>query len=216
VTVDYDGDGRPLEYTLNGPEGRYEQDGVSRYRFTYDRQGNRTSEEYLNDKDNPVPGPSGYARAAYRFDAGGNLLASKFYDKDGEAVTMRVVVVPRDAAAPPPPAPPEGPPVPLEPGDVLLTYGGQVIVSTLQLHDMKRREDPGREPRPMEVMRDGVKVKLMLPSGLPGGDPFGEFRRRNGRAGAASPFWFIRSLAGQGPTPPLVIGDAILRMEVAP
>jgi hypothetical protein len=111
---------------------------------------------------------------------------------------------------------PEMPAVPLEAGDVLIIYAGQAITSTLQLHDLKRREDPGREGKAAEVMRGGIRITVMLPAGFPGGDPFGEFRRRAGRGPSGNPFWFIRSLPGQGLTPPLSLGEVRLRTEVAP
>ncbi len=216
VTAQYDDDGRPLEYTLFGQEGRFSNAGVSRYRFTYDQQGNRTSEAYLDTEDKPAPGPSGYARSSYRYDPGGNLTESQFHDEEGKQVATRVVVAGRDLLPPPGPPGMEAPAVPLEQGDVLLTYAGQAITSTLQLHDIKRREDPGREGKPAEVMRAGKKVTVMLPAGFSGGDPFGEFRRRGGRGPGGNPFWFIRALPGQGLTPPLSLGDVRLRTEVAP
>jgi serine/threonine protein kinase len=217
VTVQYDDDGRPIDCILFGPEGRFSMAGVSRYRFTYDQQGNRTSEAFFDSEDQPAPGPSGYARATYRYDTRGNLTESQFHDAEGKPVTTRVVVTGRD------PFPAFGPPmgmdpapIPLEAGDVLLTYDGQPISSTLQLYDLKRREDPGRKGKPAEVLRGGTKAVVTLPAGFPGGDPFGDLRRRGGRGPGGSPFWFLRSLPGQGLTPPLSLGDVRLRTEVIP
>jgi hypothetical protein len=215
VQVKYDEDGRPLEYALFGPEGKFALAGVHCFRFSYDRQGNRTSETFWDGEGNAVPGPSGYARAEYGYNvSSGNLSRSEFFDKDDRKVATQVKVEARER--------PGGmgmidaPPVELEPGDILLKYDGQEITSTLQLHDLKRQEKPDGEPKSAEVLRKGKTMTVMLPSGFPWGDPFGDFRRRNGRGPRGNPFWFLRALPAQGLTPPLTLGEVRLRTEVVP
>ncbi|MGL4554591.1 MAG: hypothetical protein ACRC33_25790, partial [Gemmataceae bacterium] len=209
ITAQHDEDGRPLEYTFYGPAGRVPGPaGISRLRFAYDRQGNRTSEAYFDRADRPVAGPSGYAEARFLYDLGGNLTESKFLDEGGQPVTTRVVV---ERASD------EGPAVDLKAGDVLTRYAGQGVSHTMQLHEMKRREDTGRPSREADVLRDGKPVTVMVPTGFPtteGG--VGDPRRRAGRGGGASPFWMLRSLPTPGATPPLSLGAVRLRTEVVP
>ena len=187
--------------------------GISRYRFAYDQQGNRASEAFFDAEDAPVAGLTGYARATYRYDQGGNLTEWQFFGPGGEAVATRVVVRGRDVPVGPMPTP-DMPTVLLEKGDVVVRYAGVAISSTRQLHDMKRREDSDRAPREAVVVRGGKQVKVMLPAGFPGGDRFSEMTRRGVRGQGGNPFSLMRSLPGQGLTPPLFLGDAELRTEV--
>ncbi|MFQ3593795.1 MAG: hypothetical protein SNJ82_11510, partial [Gemmataceae bacterium] len=207
LTALHDEDGRPLEYVLYGPEGRIAgPGGISRVRYSYDRQGNRTSESYFDTQDQPMVGPAGYAEARFSYDLSGNLTDWRFLDAAGNSVQTRVVVerTPDEAAAPM---------TELKVGDVLLRYANTEISHTMQLHELKRREDPDRAPRPAEVLRDGRRVEVFLPSGLTGSEVWWDVRRRWGRTTGFNPFLALR-MAPIGLTPPLTLGNVRLRTEV--
>ena len=209
MTALHDEDGRPLEYVLYGPEGRIAGPSkLSRVRFSYDRQGNRTSEAYFDTEDKPLVGPAGYAEARFSYDLGGNLTDSRFLDAQGNPVQTRVVVerIPDE---------PGMPMTDLKVGDILIRYADTPITHTMQLYELKRREDPDRTPRPAEVLRDGKRVEVLIPTGLSGSDVWWEIRRRGGRAGGFNPFVALRS-APTGMTPPLTLGNVRLRTEVIP
>ncbi|MBY0231404.1 MAG: hypothetical protein K2W96_19135, partial [Gemmataceae bacterium] len=215
ITVQHDDDGRLLELALFGPAGRVAgTGGISKYRFGYDKQGNRTSEAYFGTDGEALSGPAGFAKATYEYDAGGNLTESRYFDPAGERVPTRVMVVGKGATPGPGPAV-EVPKVPLEKGDIVLRYGGQAIASTAQLHDIKRREDPGRASREAVILRGDKEAAVMLPAGFPGGDRFADLVRRAGRGQGGNPLWLLRALPAQGLTPPLMIGDAELRTVIA-
>jgi hypothetical protein len=210
ITALHDEDGRPLEYVLYGPTGRMAgPSNISRLRFSYDRQGNRTSESYFDINDRPIAGPSGYAEARFRYDLSGHLVESRFLDADGVAVTTRVVVErggPGDAAMPE---------SELKVGDILVRYAEETITNTMQLHEIKRREDPDRAPRPIEVLREGKLVEVKIPTGLTGSEGWWDVRRRWGRVGGGNPFWLLR-FSPSGITPPFNLGNVRLRTEVVP
>lgn len=208
LTAQHDEDGRPLGYTLFGPEGRMPGPaGISRYRFAYDRQGNRTTETYYDPDDRPMAGPSGYAEARFYYDLRGNLTESKFFDPTGQPLMTRVVVERVSG---------EGPAIDLKTGDVITHYAGQSVLHTMQLHDMKLREDVGRPSRVAQVLRDGQLLKVMLPSGFPGGDGFAQTRRRWGRTESGNPFGWLRSLPSLEATPPFSMGGIRLKTEAFP
>jgi len=215
LTALHDEEGRPLEYVLYGPEGRIAGPGnISRVRISYDRQGNRTSESYFDTQDRPMLGPAGYAEARFSYDLSGHLTDWRFFDAAGNPVQTRVVVE-RAAEEAGPSAQDRPDPTDLKVGDVLLRYANKAISHTMQLYELKRREDHDRAPRPAEVLRDGKTVKVFLPSGLTGSEVWWDLRRRWGRSGGLYPFLALR-MAPMGLTPPLTLGQVRLRTEVIP
>jgi eukaryotic-like serine/threonine-protein kinase len=62
------------------------QEGYSKRRFSYDRWGNLTSQDYLDEQGRPALHRKGYARVTSKYDARGNLIEQAALGIDGRRV----------------------------------------------------------------------------------------------------------------------------------
>ena len=63
-------------------------DGVSIYRYKYDRFNNLVEESYFDTQDKPVNNIAGIARYIYTYDSFGNQQEKKAYNTAGDEVPL--------------------------------------------------------------------------------------------------------------------------------
>jgi hypothetical protein len=188
TTRRYDAQGRMVEETEWGYDGAH---GYARRFITYDDRGNITSFSFLDERGNLVKNDDGYARRKVQFDDHSNLLEAAFFDPDGKPVRIRpggyARVVHRydpqhsrigsnyfdtDGA----PLQPvvvvrnvldgfQAKRLGIQPGDQLLTYGGQKIENTARFIASRASEPTSGGPKNLEVKRDDKSLSFPVQPG---------------------------------------------------
>lgn len=158
---DYDERGNWTNVAYFGIRGEPIQssDGCACLTARYDARNNQTQWACFDTAGKPTLNTAGYARIAKRFNPQNQLTQIDFFDTEGKRLIRRQAV-----GAVTPGGPGAG--IGLQPGDVILAYGGEEVEAQSDL--LRLTTTPGTESRALKIRRAGKILSLQVNPGLLG------------------------------------------------